>query len=104
MSLFPLESRTRDNFIYTSQYCEENVYLLAQKLQQDNPQLKTFAVFVSNTQRLVVLSEQRAAKAPGQPVYWDYHVILFSIDENDELLVWDLDTTLPFPCDFDCKL
>lgn len=41
-------------------------------------------------------------------VVWDYHVILTQTPGNQAVgtsvdkptLVWDLDTTLPFPCEF----
>ena len=40
---------------------------------------------------------QRAARA-NQPVVWDYHVILVEVRAASTVLVWDLDTVLPFPC------
>lgn len=96
--------QTKPSNIYTPQYCEENVYLLAKQLLETSSHLKTFAVFISNAVQTVILSEQRAALSHNQPVVWDYHVILLSIDRESQILAWDFDSTLPFPCKFDCKL
>ncbi|VDL72778.1 unnamed protein product [Nippostrongylus brasiliensis] len=32
---------------------------------------------------------------------WDYHVILLQRLEGADILVWDLDTVLSFPCNFE---
>ena len=42
---------------------------------------------------------QKAARVPGAAVVWDYHVILLT-STTAGTLVWDLDTTLPFPSAF----
>ncbi|KJH45267.1 hypothetical protein DICVIV_08683 [Dictyocaulus viviparus] len=34
-------------------------------------------------------------------VMWDYHVILLQLVETSTSHIWDLDSTLPFPCPFD---
>ena len=59
-------------------YCEENVYLCLRSQSLLNPKsLNEFTVvFLSNPAGCVPLFAQRAAKQPGVPVFWDYHVVL----------------------------
>ena len=80
----------RDECVYTSCYCEENVYkcceLIAGKCQSLS---RTYAVFITNPAKTVAVWEQKK----GNPVVWDYHVICV---HNG--YVYDLDTSLePFP-------
>jgi protein N-terminal glutamine amidohydrolase len=51
-------------------------------------------VFISNAARRVAVRRQAAGR--GGPVVWDYHVVLIGGGK-----VWDPDTTLGFPVDFD---
>lgn len=99
---------------YTSQYCEENIYLLAEEFLELSPKptASIHAVFISNVNHAVALYQQRAAQRADYPVVWDYHVVLVTssisppstLSESesrfDDVLVWDYDTRLPFPCDF----
>lgn len=45
---------------------------------------------------------QRASRRADGLVVWDYHVIVIEVDAQAAaaVLVWDLDTWLPFPCTF----
>ena len=111
-SIYP----TAEECDYASCYCEENVWKLCQRLQEkgDPDYLhRASAVFISNTGRSVPLWSQKAGrgaeKVPmvffflivmeDQVVVWDYHVILVYIGD-DSTLIYDLDTTLPFPAPF----
>ena len=67
---------------YAAYFCEENVWHLAQE-RAGRPDVH--AVFVTNRTQQVALWQQRA----GDPVIWDYHVVLF-----DGRNVVDLDTTI----------
>jgi hypothetical protein len=81
-------------FDYTPYYCEENVWRLC-----SHPALgggERAVAFVSNPARAVALFNQRAARALGEPVLWDYHVVLLTRGV-DGPLAWDLDTTLGLP-------
>ena len=106
---------SREHFEYTSCYCEENVYKLAEKLATLDSVNDSYAVFISNEQKICPIWCQRAAKAPNEPVCWDYHVIFVgkisrmefehisnramgSMDDSPTWRIWDLDSTLPFPC------
>ncbi|PIL30513.1 hypothetical protein GSI_07213 [Ganoderma sinense ZZ0214-1] len=69
--------------VYTSCYCEENIYLLAQNfLAEAHTQAsrglawpwELYVVFISNRRKTVALWSQRL-RAP-QVVVWDYHVVL----------------------------
>lgn len=86
--------------IYTPYYCEENVWQLCQLVEKNCPQLlhHCFAVFISNDVKQVPLWCQKASKGF---VLWDYHVIMIiKQDDQQQSLVYDLDTTLTFPCSF----
>ncbi|CAA7265438.1 unnamed protein product [Cyclocybe aegerita] len=69
-----------------------------------------YVVFISNANQSVALWSQKAARARGNAVIWDYHVILLlrPRQQDDGSLasrpgklrswVYDFDTTLPIPC------
>ncbi|EIW60754.1 uncharacterized protein TRAVEDRAFT_71054 [Trametes versicolor FP-101664 SS1] len=113
--------------VYTSCYCEENIYLLAQAFTQLSDADSTaddrgpwpwqiYVVFISNGGKTVALWSQ---KTPSGVVVWDYHVVLVLLPrtpldpgsdgaptpESDSqgtaerhAWVYDFDTTLPVPC------
>ncbi|GLB35398.1 putative btb poz domain-containing protein [Lyophyllum shimeji] len=108
---------------YTPSYCEENVYLLAQKFLGDPDVMRDwqmFAVFISNHTKTVALWNQRLAQQPHFPVVWDYHVVLLlrpheqnlsQLDESHpttdgitmssqfrQSWIYDFDTQLEIPC------
>lgn len=83
----------RDTCLYASRYCEENVWQLAQAPELAG--LQRSAVFITNARKTCALWHQRSAQAPGEPVLWDYHVVLLT--EGDAPRLWDLDSDLPFP-------
>ncbi|KAL3680327.1 hypothetical protein R1sor_023283 [Riccia sorocarpa] len=93
-------------FKYTACYCEENIYMLCKALGEqglaspDHSDL--YVVFISNDIQQVPFWRQRnSSTGPDGFSVWDYHVICVQkTSEADEALVWDLDTTLPFPVAF----
>lgn len=87
--------------IYTSCYCEENVWRLCEHVKNKGtfPLEECYAVFISNDKRMVPLWRQCAAHGDN-PVIWDYHVIFLHAPVGDQSFIYDLDTTLPFPCPF----
>ena len=89
--------KKREECVYTSCYCEENVYKMIE-VWEDRPK-DLHAVFITNERKMCPIWEQRSSKEPGEPVVWDYHVIAATSTH-----VYDLDTTLPFPCDIDTYL
>ncbi|KAK7087624.1 hypothetical protein V1264_021650 [Littorina saxatilis] len=94
-SVFPKQ----DQCVYTSQYCEENVWKLCDHVKRHYPEeLKTFYVlFISNQEKKIPLWHQKSSKREDRLVIWDYHVVLMHQCEKGTL-IYDLDTELPFPC------
>ncbi|KAM6899685.1 protein N-terminal glutamine amidohydrolase isoform 1-T2 [Xenentodon cancila] len=90
---------SRGNCIYTSCYCEENVWKLCEFIRRERtaPLEQLYVVFISNDKRTVPLWKQKSGVG-DQPVIWDYHVILLHVDLQSDSLVYDLDTALSFPC------
>ncbi|KAH8254532.1 protein N-terminal glutamine amidohydrolase [Drosophila kikkawai] len=87
---------------YVSCYCEENVWKLCEQVKRTRPEelSKCYAVFVSNEGRTVPLWRQKAGRGDDQVVIWDYHVFFMHNPSPNRCLVFDLDTTLPFPTYF----
>ncbi|KAJ4706402.1 Protein N-terminal glutamine amidohydrolase [Melia azedarach] len=90
-------------FQHTPFYCEENVYLLCKKLmasgtaEPDGSDL--FVVFISNEKKQIPLWHQKASHRADGVILWDYHVICIQRkkDGDSPVVVWDLDSSLPFP-------
>lgn len=102
---------------YTSCYCEENIYLLAQAClaSPDVEKYRFFVVFISNHNKQVAVFQQKASRYIDNPelcypVIWDYHVILVKVpvlvtgpesarQENLDSWVYDFDSRLEeMPC------
>ena len=75
--------------LYCANFCEENIWQLARKI--DNP---CQVVFISNPNRQVALWQQQSAPV-GQPVVWDYHVILLE-QRYTKVLCHDFDSRLAY--------
>nr|XP_023683285.1 protein N-terminal glutamine amidohydrolase isoform X2 [Paramormyrops kingsleyae] len=75
----------RKDCVYTSCYCEENVWKLCEyaKIQKQFPMDEIYAVFISNEQKMVPLWEQKSSHG-NKPVIWDYHVILLHDGNKDQ--------------------
>ncbi|TFK42976.1 N-terminal glutamine amidase-domain-containing protein [Crucibulum laeve] len=105
------------NSVYTSCWCEENIYLLCKAFLDQSQIVKiweVFVVFISNDSKTVALLNQKAARSDDSVVVWDYHVILVlrqrdsssgvnpQEHESDQTWgqswVYDLDTRLTMPC------
>ncbi|KAM8767536.1 protein N-terminal glutamine amidohydrolase [Acanthopagrus schlegelii] len=90
---------SRENCVYTSCYCEENVWKLCEfvRTERSAPLEELFVVFISNENRMVPLWKQKSGRG-DQPVIWDYHVVLLQVGVQLEPLIYDLDSELSFPC------
>ncbi len=78
-------------------FCEENVWLLAQRSDLFVGPTEVVVIFgVAGAEPRVACWYQRAGE-PDEAVLWDYHVVLAERRPN-EVVVWDLDTRLPLPC------
>ncbi|KAG9318871.1 N-terminal glutamine amidase-domain-containing protein [Chiua virens] len=104
------------NSVYTSGYCEENIYWLVKRFSAPSGGEKrwdAFAVFISNPAETVALWNQRMCASKDKPMVWDYHVVLalcepqqvhsqsvsrFPERADSGIWIYDLDTCLPLPC------
>ncbi|CAA0812755.1 Protein N-terminal glutamine amidohydrolase [Striga hermonthica] len=90
-------------FNHTPYYCEENVYLLCKKLVEDgvvrSDASDLYVLFISNEKKQIPLWHQKASHRADGVILWDYHVICVQRrkESNVPHLVWDLDSSLPFP-------
>lgn len=96
----------KDNYLYSSCYCEENVYQLGKQLLFDREEAMTekgdqlFVIFISNLNQQTLIWSQRQSPDPKEPVCWDYHVVLCCRNDNlreEDNLIFDFDSTMPFP-------
>ncbi|EGD77534.1 WDYHV domain-containing protein containing 1 [Salpingoeca rosetta] len=101
----------REGLTYTRCYCEENVWKL---LHDEAPRISAgdaynacnaaaavswAACFISNPNKTVAVACQAASQDELGLVVWDYHVVAIGPDpQTGQPSVFDLDTTLPFPC------
>ncbi|XP_051150504.1 protein N-terminal glutamine amidohydrolase [Andrographis paniculata] len=98
-----VEPRGGFRFQHTPYYCEENVYLLCKKLAEDgiakSDASDLYVVFISNEKKQIPLWYQKASHRADGVILWDYHVICVQKRKESNLphLVWDLDSSLPFP-------
>lgn len=93
--------KLKEDCVYTSCYCEENVWHLCKAVKDNHPScvIDCFCVFISNDDQTIPLWEQTASTRDDGLVVWDYHVI-FIHKMPDGSFVYDLDTRLNFPCPF----
>ena len=99
----------KNKCIYTSSYCEENIYFLCDyfaKLKnqcKDDESLqksKAFAVFITNWEKKTWIKYQKIGNPLNQNlVIWDYHVIFIHKIGKDSY-VYDFDSILDFPLKF----
>ena len=90
-----MQHLNRRQFPYTACFCEENIWHLARHLiVRGVPVCAMQAVVLSNEARRTALREQRAV-APGEIIFWDYHVVLWLQNYSDDW-IFDFDTRLPF--------
>ena len=78
-------------------FCEENVWRLCYRKMREQPESQFFVVFISNSRQCVPMFHQLATSNPEKPCCWDYHVILLCASPNEEVVVFDMDSSLPYP-------
>eukprot|EP00730_Choanoeca_flexa_P014084 TRINITY_DN6024_c0_g1_i1.p1 TRINITY_DN6024_c0_g1~~TRINITY_DN6024_c0_g1_i1.p1 ORF type:complete len:242 (+),score=28.99 TRINITY_DN6024_c0_g1_i1:76-801(+) len=97
-----LDPILREQCDYTSCFCEENVYRLLTRAAKANANIEWFALFISNEDRAVAIHHQQRGIGSIQTAVWDYHVVAVAVSRtNSDLapaMIYDLDTSLPFPC------
>ncbi len=77
---------------YQANYCEENIWHLAS--EPELQALERFVVVISNPGKCFAMWEQKSGPE-GEPIMWDYHVVL--VTRGEELQIWDLDTKGGYP-------
>jgi len=90
----------KQDYIYTPYFCEENIWQLCRSfIRQGIDKEQLDILFLSNHKKQIVLLNQQLG-SPGEVVVWDYHVILkYHLDANTSM-IFDFDTRLPFPIDW----
>ena len=79
---------------YTPFFCEENIWHLGRERSQHQP-VGDFSVWILRGRGSAFVIFAQKAAVPGEPLFWDYHVVL--VDDHHRL-VYDFDTLAPFPC------
>ena len=80
----------RNDFAYQAAFCEENIWHLCQQNHLQN----SYVVFIFSKGDGFPMLNQRACEHPALPIFWDYHVVLLVMTENNQ--IFDFDTTLAF--------
>lgn len=89
----------KKDLVYTSCYCEENIYKFCERLKDLKVDLSNyFAVFISNKSKCVPVWCSKSS--PNGVLMWDYHVILLFMDRKNvkACKFYDFDSNLEFPC------
>lgn len=96
MSIGPTGSGSPAGIPYSPLFCEENIWWLARRQLADGVSVEDLTVvFITNASEQAMLMQQRAAPH-GQPLCWDYHVVLRRHEAAADL-IFDLDTRLALP-------
>jgi hypothetical protein len=86
----------RQDYIYTAGFCEENIWWLARSMVDEGYDINDIDVlYYCNSDKSILVFNQRA-RDRGQPMLWDYHVVL-QLTVDDQVFIYDLDTRLDFP-------
>lgn len=90
----------KQDYIYTPYFCEENIWQLCRSFMSqgiDKDQLDI--LFLSNNKKKIILLNQQLGSL-SEVVVWDYHVILKYRPDAYTSMIFDFDTRLPFPVDW----
>lgn len=79
---------------YQPFYCEENIWLLAQDPRCGDGE--RLVVLITGTEGHVAMWRQKPADGPGEPLLWDYHVVLIT-GGTAGWQVWDFECDLGMP-------
>lgn len=91
-----MQKFSRNDFIYTPLFCEENIWWLAKALiEKGFDGTSMLVLFFSNPASSILLLNQRATE-PGRLTQWDYHVVL-QADIDQQQWIFDFDSWVDFP-------
>lgn len=79
---------------YQPFYCEENIWLLAQDPRCGEGE--RLVALITGADGHVAMWQQKPAHGPGEPVLWDYHVVLV-VRAGGTWRVWDFECTVGMP-------
>lgn len=92
---------SKTQFLYTSLFCEENIWQLLQSISTANTisgvkiaSNQMWALIITNPAQKIALFNQQAVPT-GQPIIWDYHVVMLA-KIKQQFFIFDFDTRLPF--------
>ncbi|KAM4630780.1 protein N-terminal glutamine amidohydrolase isoform 2-T2 [Polymixia lowei] len=90
---------SRETCVYTSCYCEENVWKLCEFINAERQNLvgEVYAVFISNERRMVPLWKQRSGHG-DEPVIWLYAAQAFRSDQGIKPAFWRKLRVIPANC------
>ncbi|KAM4822994.1 protein N-terminal glutamine amidohydrolase isoform X2 [Urocitellus parryii] len=73
-TLYQPASPPRDACVYSSCYCEENIWKLCEYIKNHNqyPLEECYAVFISNERKMIPIWKQQARPGNG-PVIWEFN-------------------------------
>lgn len=89
----------KSSYTYTSLFCEENIWKLIDSLSGDKKIEALDVLFLLNESATVAIFNQLRSTI-GQPVIWDYHVILCA-SINNKPYIFDFDSRCSFPSKID---
>lgn len=97
-----MKFKPSQSYSYTANYCEENIWKLAAHPDFQARIDECKILIISNLKKQCPIWQQRASLIHGDPVLWDYHVVLVHQQPAPApTLIWDLDTLLDTPSPFD---
>lgn len=79
---------------YQPFYCEENIWWLAQDPRCGDGE--RLVALITGADDHVAMWHQKPADGPGEPLLWDYHVVLL-VRTGDTWQVWDFECDLGMP-------
>jgi protein N-terminal glutamine amidohydrolase len=79
---------------YQPFYCEENIWLLAQDPRCGDGE--RLVALITGAEGHVAMWHQKPADGPGEPLLWDYHVVLL-VRSATTWQVWDFESDLGMP-------
>ncbi|VVC26234.1 Protein N-terminal glutamine amidohydrolase, alpha beta roll [Cinara cedri] len=91
----------KSDCVYTLSFCEENIWHLAKlilDLNKDTSDLKAYVIIMLNPNKCVHLWKQDSPQKDGL-LFRDFHTLVIT-EHQDQTMVFDINTTLPFPVPF----
>lgn len=89
----------KKDYLYTSLFCEENIWKLVDTLYTNQQAKPIEVLFLLNKNNTIALFNQTNA-FEDEPVIWDYHVVL-SAELNNDRVIFDFDSQCEFPVNID---